>query len=93
MMMMMMMMMRLKCLFPGDADARVSVDCYVVVSSADHGVSHHKGAVKDGFGEAVVTCDMPKPSKLSSFDSCQKRLLWTHKEVDFAPHPVVGLVL
>ena len=52
-----------------------------------------QGALNDGFGEAVVTCDMPKPSKLSSFDSCQKRLLWTHKEVDFAPHPVVGLVL
>ena len=28
-----------------------------------------------------------------SLDSCQKRFLWTHKEVDLAPHPVVGLVL
>ena len=28
-----------------------------------------------------------------SLDSCQKRLLWIHKEVDLAPHPVVGLVL
>ena len=26
-------------------------------------------------------------------DSCQKRFLWTHKEVDLAPLPVVGLVL
>ena len=25
--------------------------------------------------------------------SCEKRFLWTHKEVDFVPHPVVGLVL
>ena len=24
---------------------------------------------------------------------CQKRFLWTHKEVDFALHPVVCLVL
>ena len=36
------------------------------------------------FGEAVVVCDI---------DSCQKRFLWTHKEVDLAPHPVIGLVL
>ena len=28
-----------------------------------------------------------------SLDSCQKRFLWIHKEVDLAPHPVVGLVL
>ena len=26
-------------------------------------------------------------------NSCHKRFLWTHKEVDLAPHPVVGLVL
>ena len=32
-------------------------------------------------------------SKLPSIYSCQKRFLWTHKEVDFAQHPVVGLVL
>ena len=36
---------------------------------------------------------MPKPRKFPSLDSCQKRFLWTHKEVDLAPHPVVGLVL
>ena len=28
-----------------------------------------------------------------SFDSCQKRFLCTHKEVDLALHPVVGLML
>ena len=33
---------------------------------------------------------MPAPCKFSSPDSCQKRFLWTHKEVDLAPHPVVG---
>ena len=36
---------------------------------------------------------MPAPGKFPSLDSCQKRFLWTHKEVDLAPHPVVGLVL
>ena len=36
---------------------------------------------------------MPEPCKFPSLDSCQKRFLWTHKEVDLAPHPVVGLVL
>ena len=52
-----------------------------------------QGATKDGFGEAVVACDMPEPRKFPSLDSCRKRFLWTHKEVDLAPHPVVGLVL
>ena len=31
--------------------------------------------------------------RISSLGSCQKRFLWTHTEVDLAPHPVVGLVL
>ena len=44
-------------------------------------------ALRDGFGEAVA-CDMPEPCKFPSLDSCQKRFLWTHKEVDLAPHPV-----
>ena len=34
---------------------------------------------------------MPEPCKCPSLGSCQK-FLWTHKEVDLAPHPVVGLV-
>ena len=34
----------------------------------------------------------PSSCKFPSLDSCQKRFLWTHEEVDFAPHPVVGLV-
>ena len=49
--------------------------------------------MKDGFVEAVVACDMPEPCKFSSLDSCQKRFLWTHKEADLAPHPVVDPVL
>ena len=47
----------------------------------------------DGFGEAVVACDMPKPRKFTSLDRRKKRLLWAHKEVDLDPHPVTGLVL
>ena len=31
--------------------------------------------------------------QVSSLDSCQKTFLWTHKEADLAPQPVVGLVL
>ena len=49
--------------------------------------------MKDGFGEAVVACDMPEPCKCPSLGRCQKRFLRTHKGVDLAPHPVVGLVL
>ena len=48
--------------------------------------------LEDGFGEAVVASDMPEPCKLPSLDSCQKRFLWTHKEVDLASHPFIGLV-
>ena len=38
-----------------------------------------------------VTC--PNHASFFTLDSCQKRFLWTQKEVDVAPHPVVGLVL
>ena len=40
-----------------------------------------------------MACDMPEPYMFPSLDSCQKRFLWTHKEVDLAPRPVVDLVL
>ena len=37
--------------------------------------------------------DMFELCKFPSHDNYQKRFLWTHKEVDLAPHPVVVLVL
>ena len=40
-----------------------------------------------------MTYNMPEPYKFPSLDSCQKRFLWTHREVDHILHPVVGLVL
>ena len=49
-----------------------------------------QGALKDDFRETVVPCDMPESCKFPSLDSCQKRFLWTHKDVDLPPHPVVG---
>ena len=52
-----------------------------------------QGALKEGLREAVVMCDMPEQCKLLSNNSCQKRFLWAHKEVDLALHPGVGLVL
>ena len=30
--------------------------------------------------------------QISSLDSSQKRFLWTHKDADLAPHPVVRFV-
>ena len=36
---------------------------------------------------------MPEPCEFLSLNSCQKRFLRIHQEVDFVPHPVVGLVL
>ena len=41
-----------------------------------------QGALKDGFGEAVVAFDMPEPCKFPSLDSCPKNFLWTHNGVD-----------
>ena len=52
-----------------------------------------RGAPKDDFGEAVVLDDMPEPCQFLSLDSCQKRFLWAHAEVDLVPHPAVGPVL
>ena len=40
-----------------------------------------------------MVCDIPQPCKFPSLDSCQKRFLWPHKEVDLASHLVVGIVL
>ena len=36
---------------------------------------------------------MTEPCKFLYLDSYQKKFMWTHKEGDLAPHPVVGLVL
>ena len=51
-----------------------------------------QGAMQDGFGEVVVACDTAQPCKFPSLVSCQK-FLWTHKEINIALYPVVGLVL
>ena len=40
-----------------------------------------------------MACDVLGPCATLSLDSCQKRFLWANKEVDLAPHSVVGLVL
>ena len=48
-----------------------------------------QGALKNGFGEAVV-CDIPEPHELQSLDCCTKRFLWTHKEADRFTHSVIG---
>ena len=40
-----------------------------------------------------MVCDMPEPCEFQSLDRCQISFLWTHKEVDLAPRPAVGLVL
>ena len=40
-----------------------------------------------------MACNTPELCKFPFLGSCQKRFLWTHKEVDLVPHTVVGLVL
>ena len=73
------------------------IDLFVVVHPAlpllTMGSPTLQDVLRDGFGKAVMACDVPEPCKFPSLDSCQKRLLWTHKEVNLASCPVVGLVL
>ena len=52
-----------------------------------------KGALEDGFQEAVVVRDMPESWTFLSLESCQRRFLQTHRKVDLAPHTVLGCVL
>ena len=52
-----------------------------------------QGAMMDGFGDAVVVCDMPELCKFPFLDSGQKMLPRAHKDAELAKHPVVGLVL
>ena len=40
-------------------------------------------ALKYDLGEAVVACDMPEQCKFPFLESCQKRFLWAHNEVEF----------
>ena len=40
-----------------------------------------------------MTIDMPEPCECPCLDCCQRRFLWANKDVDLAPHPVIGLVL
>ena len=43
--------------------------------------------------QMAVVAGQLEPCDFPSLESCQKRFLWSHKEVDLAPRPVVGLVL
>ena len=52
-----------------------------------------QGALEDGFGEAVVARDMPKPCRIPFLDICRKSYLWAHKVADLALHQVVDLEL
>ena len=51
-----------------------------------------QSALKDGFGEAVMACNMPQPCEFLSPDRCQKRFLRANKEVDLASHRALCLV-
>ena len=64
-----------------------------VLSSNQHFLSRPRRRPPSGFGEPVGACDMPEPCKLPSIDSCQKKFLWTQKDVDLALQPVLDLVL
>ena len=66
------------------------IHCYYNIFSADHNVVRPPRCPEGRFWRG---CRVTRPDHASSDDSCQKRFLWAHKEVDLVPHPVVGLVL
>ena len=39
-----------------------------------------QGALKGGFGEALVARDMPEPCEFPSLDSLQKRVFWAQTD-------------
>ena len=61
------------------------------ISSDGSIIIHPPPWCPDGFGGVVVVCDMSKLCECPSLDSCQKRFLWSHKEVDLSLHPAAGL--
>ena len=52
-----------------------------------------QNGLQNSFGEAAVAFYMLESSTFSPLYSCQKRFLWTHKEVDLVLFPVFGFVL
>ena len=52
-----------------------------------------QGALTDSSAEVVTVCDTREPWQFLPLESWQKKFLLPYKEVDLAPHPVVGLVL
>ena len=66
--------------------------CPGSVSSVDHGVAHPPECLEEWFWRSCHGVWHAQPCKFPSLDSYQKRFLWTHKEVDLAPHLVIGLV-
>ena len=62
------------------------------ISSAVYGVAHHPRCPEEWFWKGCCGIWHARTMQFPSLGSCQKRFLWTHKEVDIAPHPVVGLV-
>ena len=68
----------------------LSIQHFLLLSTASPTL---QSALQDGFGGAVVACDMPKPCLFLSPDSWQKRFLRAHKNTDLAAHPVFDPVL
>ena len=63
--------------------------CPSSISPPDHCVAHPP----NGFGEPVGACDRLEPCKFPSIDRCQRKFLWTQKDVDLALQPILDLVL
>ena len=68
--------------------------CQSSIFSADHGVTYSPGCHEGWFWRGCRGMWHARTMQ-SSLDSCKKRFLWTHKEVELAPHahPIIGLVL
>ena len=66
--------------------------CPSSIFSANHSVVHPPWYPEEWFRRGCCGIWHAWTMQVSFSWLCQKRFLWTHKEVDVAPHPVVDLL-
>ena len=84
--------MRAVLIFCGDGRANLWFMWPINIFSRISTIPKPRSNTEDGFGKAVMVCDMPESCEFPSLNSCQKGFLQGHKEVGLALHLVIGCV-